>query len=101
MKKVYMRFCLSAALLLWVSVAFAQERTVTGTVTDETGQTMPAVNILVKGSSTGTATDTDGKFSITVPNDQAVLVISFIGYATSEVVVGSRSNVDVQLAPDT
>ena len=101
MKKVYMRFCLSAALLLWVSVAFAQERTVTGTVTDETGQTMPAVNIIVKGSSTGTATDTDGKFSITVPNDQAVLVISFIGYATSEVVVGSRSNVDVQLAPDT
>jgi TonB-dependent starch-binding outer membrane protein SusC len=78
----------------------AQERTVTGSITDENGGTMPGVNILLKGTSSGTVTDADGKFTIVIPNDQAILVISFVGYTNSEIQVGSRPVVNIQLAPD-
>lgn len=61
---------------------------------------MPGVNVLLKGTTQGTATDSDGKFSLSVPNDQATLVISFVGYSTTEMVVGSRTNVSIQMAPD-
>tara|TARA_R100000501_G_C2603528_1_gene99959 strand:- start:28 stop:294 length:267 start_codon:yes stop_codon:yes gene_type:complete len=83
MKNVYKS--LSALILLLVfasSVAMAQ-RVVTGTVLDEYDVGLPGVSVLVKGTTTGTATDIDGKFSLNVPNDQAVLVFSFIGYAKS------------------
>lgn len=86
-------------LALTSAAAFAQ-RTVTGTVLDEYDVGLPGVSILVKGTTTGTATDIDGKFSLSVPNDQAVLVFSFIGYTTLEQPVGPRSVVDVKMAPD-
>jgi TonB-linked SusC/RagA family outer membrane protein len=101
MRKLYKR--MSLALLLWVtcvSLTLAQGRTVTGTVTDEAGSSMPGVNVLIKGTGTGTSTDADGKFNIGVPDDNAVLVFTFVGYASTEVVVGSRTVVDVQLNPD-
>lgn len=87
-------------LLFVVSVAFAQERVVTGTIVDETGSTMPGVNILVKGTSTGTASDAEGKFSIRVPNDQAILVATFVGYMSTEVPVGSRTDLSISMVPD-
>jgi len=100
MKNVYKS--LSALILLLVfasSVAMAQ-RVVTGTVLDEYDVGLPGVSVLVKGTTTGTATDIDGKFSLNVPNDQAVLVFSFIGYTKIEQVVGNRSVVDVKMRPD-
>ncbi len=100
MKNVYKS--LSALLMLLVfasSVAMAQ-RVVTGTVLDEYDVGLPGVSVLVKGTTTGTATDIDGKFSLNVPNDQAVLVFSFIGYAKIEQVVGNRSVVNVKMKPD-
>ncbi|MAN88412.1 MAG: SusC/RagA family protein [Algoriphagus sp.] len=100
MKNVYKS--LSALILLLVfasSVAMAQ-RVVTGTVLDEYDVGLPGVSVLVKGTTTGTATDIDWKFSLNVPNDQAVLVFSFIGYAKIEQVVGNRSVVDVKMRPD-
>ena len=101
MKKLYKRLSLSLAVLLMLSSAvLAQERVVNGTVTDENGDSMPGVNILVKGTSTGTATDADGKFSISVPGNDAVLVFTFIGYGTTEVAVGSRTTVDQAMTPD-
>ncbi|SKC52701.1 SusC/RagA family TonB-linked outer membrane protein [Ohtaekwangia koreensis] len=101
MKKLYRSLSLSLAMMLMLaSVALAQERVVTGTITDESGTGMPGVNVLVKGSSLGTATDVDGKFKIAVPNDGAILVVTFVGYSTSEVAVGAKSVVDVQLEPD-
>lgn len=101
MEKLYRRLSLTlAAVLMCASVVLAQERVVTGTVTDESGNTMPGVNVLLKGTSAGTATDVEGKFSISVPNDQAVLVFSFVGYSTSEIIVGSRTTVNLQLTPD-
>ena len=86
-------------LALTSAAAFAQ-KTVSGTVLDEYDVGLPGVSILVKGTTTGTATDIDGKFSVSVPNDQAVLVFSFIGYTSIEQAVGPRSIVDVKMAPD-
>src|SRR5690349_810508 len=101
MRELYKRMSLTAVMLfMFTSVILAQERTVSGTVTDENGGTMPGVNVLVKGTSTGTASDSDGNFKISIPDDGAVLVFTFVGYATSELLVGSKSVVNVQLTPD-
>ena len=101
MKELYKRLSLSLALLLMLSsTVLAQERVVSGTVKDENGDGMPGVNILVKGTASGTASDADGKFSINVPGNDAVLVFTFIGYGTKEVSVGSRTSVDEVMAPD-
>jgi TonB-linked SusC/RagA family outer membrane protein len=72
---------------------------VTGRIVDEKGAGLPGVNVIVKGTSTGTQTNADGRYTIDAP-DGATLVFSFVGYATQEVAVGSRSTVDVALAPD-
>ncbi len=100
MKKLYESLSLTLAIMLMLaSVAFAQDRLVTGTVADETGAGMPGVNVLVKGTPQGTVTDTNGAFSISVGGD-ATLVITFVGYKTSEVAVGDRTTVNVSLTPD-
>ena len=78
------------------------QQSVTGTVTDsQTGESMPGVNIIIKGTSIGTNTDIYGKYSITVPDRNAILVFSFIGYSSQEIPVGSRSVVDVVLSSET
>lgn len=80
--------------------AYAQERKVTGIVTSsEDGAPLPGTNVLVKGTSNGTITGVDGKFSLNVPED-ATLVFSSIGYVTQEVVVGNRSTIDLVLKVD-
>ena len=85
------------SLLLLASVANAQT-SVQGTVRDESGAGMPGVYIVVKNTSLGTTTDADGNFSMNVGSTDAVLVFSFIGYATQEVAVNGRTRVDVALA---
>lgn len=74
--------------------------TVKGTVTSATGETLPGVNVLVKGTDVGTTTDLDGNYTINVPNDDAVLVFSFIGYTPQEIKVGGRATIDVVLQDD-
>ncbi len=76
------------------------ERKVSGRVTDEKGEALPGVNILVKGTQQGMITDADGKFSIEVPDENAVLVFSFVGYLTKEIEVGVRAVIDVGLEVD-
>lgn len=77
-----------------------QNVTVTGTVTDAvTGETLPGVNILIKGTTNGVITDLGGKYSIEVP-DNAVLVFSYIGYLTEEVPVNGQRVIDLGMAPD-
>ena len=103
MKKLYNNVKRSLLLLLWMASAqslFAQERVVTGTVKDESGSGMPGVNVLIKGTANGTATDASGTYRLNVSGDQNVLVISFIGYVTKEVSIGSQSTVDVSIDPD-
>ncbi|MBN7817179.1 SusC/RagA family TonB-linked outer membrane protein [Algoriphagus pacificus] len=100
MKNVYKSLGALLMLLFLSSAAAFAQKTVTGTVLDEYDVGLPGVSVLVKGTTTGTATDIDGKFSLNVPNDQAVLVFSFIGYSAVEQVVGNRSIIDVKLSPD-
>src|SRR5260221_6949884 len=75
--------------------------TVSGKVTDDKGQPIPGVNILEKGTTNGTSSDADGNYTINLSNENAVLVFSFIGYATKEVSVGSQSTINASLVPDT
>ncbi len=73
---------------------------VSGKVSEENNAVLPGVNILVKGTTNGTTTDSDGRYSITVDDADAVLIFSFIGYVSQEIAVGSRSIVDVVMLPD-
>lgn len=76
--------------------------TVTGTVTDATnGETLPGVNVLVKGTSMGTATDVNGKYELTVESLQDTLVFSFIGYQRQEVAINGRAQINVALQMQT
>ena len=79
-----------------------QDRTIKGTVTfSEDGTPMPGVNVLVKGTLVGTTSDTDGKYSLTVPDENSILTFSFIGYVTQEILVGAQSVIEVAMVPDT
>ena len=75
------------------------DKSITGTVSDETGSGIPGVSV-TKGTSKGTNTDVNGKFKIDVPNEDAVLVFSFVGYGNQEIRVGSQSNLNVSLKTD-
>lgn len=74
---------------------------VTGTITDQNAQPLPGVSVLVKGTSIGTVTASDGRYAIEVANASAVLTFSFIGYVTQEIPLGNNSVIDVTLAEDT
>lgn len=102
MKIVYRslaRAVVAVLLLLGFASAYGQQRVVTGEVTDESGNGMPGVNVIRKGTSSGTATDGSGRFSLEATDDD-VLVISFIGYVSQEVRVGTQSNIRVVLSED-
>ena len=86
-------------LLLGSTVLLAQERTVTGRVTDESQATVPGASVLIKGTTTGTVSDADGNFTIAVSDDD-VLIFSFIGYSTQEILVGSQTNINVIMQVD-
>ena len=93
-------FVLALLLLCVGQFAFAQTIKVTGTVTDASdGSTLPAADVIVKGTTTGVATDGNGQFVINVRRD-AVLVFSYQGYATQEIAVNGRSVINVALQSD-
>jgi TonB-dependent starch-binding outer membrane protein SusC len=73
---------------------------VTGRVTDENSSPIPGANILIKGTAIGTTTDAEGKFSLHAPDADAVLVISFIGFVSQEIVVGNQTEINVALKAD-
>ena len=75
--------------------AMIQGIPITGTVIDDTGEPLPGVTIIVKGTSTGTTSDVNGAYSINVPNTDAVLVFSFVGFATVEMAVGDNRVISV------
>jgi len=88
---------LTLFLALVVQLGFAQTKTVTGTVTDDTGLPLPGVNVLVKGTSNGTQTDFDGNYSVDVEATQQ-LEFSYIGFTTQTITVGDKSEINVELA---
>lgn len=80
---------------------FAQRRTVSGTVSDDKGEPLIGVNVAVKGTTVGSITNIDGKYSLEVPANDAVLIFSYIGYQKVEVPVGNKSVIDQMLNEDT
>jgi TonB-linked SusC/RagA family outer membrane protein len=98
MNKFY--FSLAICCLLY-SVVSAQNRSLSGVVSDaKNGVTLIGVSILVKGTNQGTSTDANGKFSIAVPGNKAVLVINYVGYVKQEVEAGTQAQLNIRLAPD-
>jgi TonB-linked SusC/RagA family outer membrane protein len=79
---------------------YAQERPVSGKITGEDGSAMPGVNVLVKGTTNGTVTDSQGKYTITVPASGGILSFSFIGMATQEIEVVAQAIIDVAMRSD-
>ncbi|WP_066837462.1 SusC/RagA family TonB-linked outer membrane protein [Rufibacter ruber] len=81
--------------------AFAQSATVQGKVTDEKGEGLPGVTVLLKGTTTANATDVEGNYTLTVPNLNGTLVFSYIGFQPKEVAIAGKSTVNVSLSSDT
>ena len=75
-----------------------QQPGITGTVTDDKGTPLPGVNVTVKGTSTGVITDANGKYKINVPDENSILVYSFIGYTSQEITVSYNRIIDVKLS---
>ena len=98
LKKIY-GLALMLVMLLVSATALAQSVTVTGNVTDQTGEVVIGASILEKGTSNGTITDFDGNFSISV-DANATLVISYVGYQTQEVALKGKKVVNVVMSED-
>ena len=95
------KFLLTCSALAFVLCSWAQERTVSGKVSaTEDGSALPGVNVVVKGTTNGTVTDSDGNYSLSISGANQTLVFSFIGLQTQEVAVGERTTVDVQMMLD-
>lgn len=90
---------LTLLLVLMVQLALAQEKTVSGTVSDESGVPLPGASVVIKGTDTGTSTGFDGKYNIKA-NQGQVLVFSYIGYKSKEVPVGASNTINISLDPD-
>lgn len=104
MKQIVQRVL--AGLLLLLSIAapqrgLAQTRSVTGRVSDDTGASLPGVNVLVKGTQQGATTNADGRFTLSAPAGAITLTFSYIGYRTQEIPVSNaQTNLDVSLNAD-
>lgn len=76
-----------------------QEQSIRGTITDDTGNPLPGVTVVVKGTTRGTSTDVNGSFSLSVPAN-STLVLSFIGFQTQEIIVGNQSTFNITMQTD-
>ena len=90
---------LTLILALVVQLTFAQQKTITGTVTDDTGLPLPGANVIVKGTSSGTQSDFDGNYTISA-NVGQTLVFSYVGFVAKEIKVGAQNKSDVSLQQD-
>jgi TonB-linked SusC/RagA family outer membrane protein len=96
--KVLLSICLMLiAVFVSAHAVLAQGRTVSGTVTEAGGEGLPGVNIMIKGTGSGTVTDVNGKYSVEVSSENDVLVFSFVGYLTQEMTVGNQRIINVEL----
>jgi TonB-dependent starch-binding outer membrane protein SusC len=80
--------------------AMQQQRTITGTVTDNTGELLPGVSVVVRGTTLGTVTNVDGQYSLTVPPTAQFLTFSFVGMASRDVAIGEQTNIDIVMTSD-
>ncbi|WP_421918734.1 SusC/RagA family TonB-linked outer membrane protein [Marinifilum sp.] len=102
MKKFKFKLLMLALLLGLSSNTWAQSLEVSGVVVDDQNVTMPGVSVVLKATTTGTVTDIDGKFALTVPGGTGTLVFSFVGYEAKEIILdGKTTSYQVQLASST
>ncbi len=87
---------LTLLLVLIVQMTFAQEKTISGTVADDTGLPLPGVNIIIKGTNTGTQSDFDGNYSIDAAAGQT-LIYSYVGFETQEIAIGASNKMNVAM----
>ncbi len=92
-------FMLPPAKVMGALIQNVEEVQVSGTVTDESGQPLPGATIVEQGSRNGTITDSDGNYQIKV-RDEAILVISFVGYVQAEIPVAGKTRIDLSMEPD-
>jgi TonB-linked SusC/RagA family outer membrane protein len=96
-----LRLLMFVFAILLVNLSYAQQKTITGTVTDQsTGEMLPGVTIVIDGTTTGTITDLDGKYSINASSDQT-LTYSFVGYEKKSVLIDGQSVINIQLVVGT
>ena len=81
-------------------MAFAQQKTITGKVTDESGAPVPGTTIIVKGTTTGIVSDMDGNYSLSVPATAKTLVFSFVGMKSQEILVGTLTTISVKMVSE-
>jgi TonB-linked SusC/RagA family outer membrane protein len=81
-------------------LSYGQDRTISGTVTDDTGAPLPGATVVQKGTNTGAQTDFDGNYTINVSGDAVVLTYSYIGFSSKDITVGSQNTINVQLIED-
>ncbi|WP_338359791.1 carboxypeptidase-like regulatory domain-containing protein, partial [Yeosuana marina] len=91
---------LTLFLAFVVQLTFAQEKTISGVISDNSGLPIPGVNVILKGTTTGSQTDFDGKYSINAKTGD-VLVFSFLGLKTQQVTVGASNTIDITMVEDT
>nr|WP_294903125.1 SusC/RagA family TonB-linked outer membrane protein [uncultured Lacibacter sp.] len=90
---------MTCVLLLCIMQVFAQDKTVTGKVTDEKdGSPLPGVSVTVKGTTVGTVTGSDGTYRLSVPGSAKTLVFTFVNYETAELSIGNRSTINIGLS---
>ena len=97
-----LRFGLISILLgLFVTQSFAQNVTITGVVKDQSGEPLIGVNVMEKGTTNGSITDVDGKYSVSVKGGKTILVFSYIGYISQEIPIGNQKTINVTMKEDT
>ena len=77
-----------------------QQNQIGGTITDDTGQPLPSATIIVKGTSRGTTTDFDGKYTLEIDSDDVILLVSYVGFTTQEIAVNGQTEINIQLVAD-
>jgi hypothetical protein len=90
-------FLLNFFLVIFVISVFAQQKTITGNVKDEDGFTLPGVSVIIKGTTSGTVTGSDGNYSLSNVSPNATLVFSFVGMKTEEVPVRNQTTIDITM----
>jgi len=92
------RLSLVLGMFLFLCGSVMAQRTITGTVTDDTGEPLIGASLLVKGTTIGTVTDIDGTYSLEVPDGEQVLTFSYTGYASKDVTTSASSILDIILS---
>ena len=102
MKQFFVTLFALLQIAVLITPVFAQQGiTVTGRITDDTGEPLPSVNVVVKGTTLGMVSNMDGTYSLVVPGRESILSFSFIGYEPQEIPVGSRTSINVIMKENT